>query len=304
MFSNAARFLRTVTPRQWAVLLAVGVCVLWAYWTAFGAMAVHWAGDPHYSHGYLVPLFSVALLLLRWPDLQKTSFRPSWWGLGLLAVGVALRLADAFFFVDWFDSLSLLPSLAGLAVLFGGWAALRWSWPAIAFLFFMMPLPYFVETAMAFRLRSIATQGSTYVLQTVGLPAVADGTDIFLSGDTPLRVAPACSGMGMMLTFFALSSAIALVVRRPWTDKLVILLSAPPIAIIANVVRISTTGVLYEVSANETARKVFHGGAGMLMMLVGLLILAAELTILRHLLVPREPARSLRIDFSPGGPSR
>src|SRR5262249_41631977 len=145
---------------------------------------------------------------------------------------------------------SLLPCLAGLCVLLGGWRALRWAWPAIAFLFFMLPLPYTVETAWAYRLRLTATLTSTFVLQTIGLPAIADGTDIYLAEQIqPLQVAHACSGMGMLLIFFALSTAIVLVINRPWLDKLIILLSAIPIAILANIVRIATIALLYQLSS-------------------------------------------------------
>src|SRR5262249_26304438 len=153
------------------------------------------------------------------------------------------RLTDGLFYVRWLDNLSLLPCLAGLCVLLGGWPALRWAWPAIAFLFFMLPLPYSVEVAWAYRLRLTATVTSTFALQTLGFPAIADGTDIHID-DSTLEIAPACSGIGMLLIFFALSTAIILVIKRPWVDKLIILLSAIPIAILANIVRITLTAVL------------------------------------------------------------
>jgi len=82
---------------------------------------------------------------------------------------------------------------------------------------------------------------STFALQTLGLPAIADGTDIYIN-DVTLKVAPACSGIGMLLIFFALSTAIVLVIQRPLMDKLIILLSSIPIAILANIVRINASG--------------------------------------------------------------
>jgi exosortase len=191
--------------------------------------------------------------------------------------------------------------------LLGGWSALRWAWPAIAFLFFMLPLPYSVEVASAYRLRLTATVTSTFALQTLGFPAIADGTDICIDDFPPLQVARACSGMGMLLIFFALSTAIILVIKRPWLDKMIILLSAIPIAILANIVRITMTAVLYQLSSSmqnpwlkERADALFHDGAGYLMMAVALVLLLIEVKLLDRLLIPMEAKPRMMLDFSPG----
>jgi exosortase len=202
------------------------------------------------------------------------------------------------------DNYSLLPCLAGLCLLLGGWPALRWAGPSIAFLFFMIPLPYSIETAWAYRLRLVATVTSTFALQTLGLPALSDGTDIHID-EQVLHIAPACSGIGMLLIFFAMSSAIVLVIKRPWLDKLVILLSAIPIAVVANIVRITITALLYKLSAHfdnawlhEKANALFHDGAGYLMMVVALVLLLIELKVLDRLLIPVEAKPKMTFDFS------
>jgi len=253
-------------------------------------MAGRWSGDAQYSHGFLVPVFALGVLWLRRAQLSATDLAPNWWGLGLLLVGIGLRLSSAWYFAEWFESLSLLPCLAGICVLLGGWPALRWAWPAIAFLFFMIPLPYSVETALAFPLRRLATITSTYALQTVGFGALEEGTDIYV-GDQRLQVAPACSGMGMLMIFFAMSCAIALVSSRSWIDKLVIVVSAFPIAIVSNIVRIFLTAVLFELSTAEAAHAAFHKYAGWLMMVVALALLWIELKLFDHLFIMAESRR-------------
>ena len=148
----------------------------------------------------------------------------------------------------------------------------------------MIPLPYFLETMLARQLRQIATLTSVYSIQTIGLPALAEGTNIKLNEHT-LRVAPECSGLGMLLVFFALSTGIVLVSKRPWVDKLVILASAVPIAVIANIVRITVTAVLSEYSYTKAAQMVIHDWAGYFMMVVGLGLLWLELKLLGKLLI-------------------
>src|SRR5262249_3083025 len=157
--------------------------------------------------------------------------------LPLLLIGVLMRFASAYMYFEWLDAVSLLPTLAGICVLLGGRAALGWAWPAIGFLLFMVPLPYRMETALRLPLQRLATIARRYVLQTLGLPALAEG-NVILLGNGRIGVAQACSGLSMMLIFFALSTALVVVVHRPRLDKAIIVLSSLPIALLVNVIRI------------------------------------------------------------------
>jgi exosortase len=262
----------------------LGAALLWVYWPTLRALAHRWAADPQYSHGYLVPLFAGLLLWLRRDRLAGATARPSAWGLGLLATGCALRLAGAVFYYDWFEALSLLPCAAGLALVLGGWALLRWAWPAVAFLFFMVPLPYQAEVALSFPLRRLAAVAAAYGLQALGFPALAEGSVITI-GTTQIGVAEACSGLGMLFVFVALALALCLVLRRPLWHKAVLLASAVPTAVVANVLRITATGVLHETAGRDVARAVYHDLAGWLLMPLALALLALELAFLKHLFV-------------------
>jgi exosortase len=282
---------------------ALGALVLWAYWPTLAVMAGRWVNDPEYSHGYLVPAFAAVLLWLRRDKLAGAALRPDWRGLPLLLAGAALRLLGTVLYVDWLDAVSLLPTAAGLFVLFGGQPALRWCWPAVAFLVFMIPLPYRLERSLAQPLQRVATAGSVYAMQVVGLPAVAEGTTIKLSRG-PIGVVAACSGLSMLLTFLALAVAVVLVIDRPALDKAVVLASAVPIAVLANVARITLTGVLQETVGPEVAMKVFHDWGGWLMMPLALGMLALVLWCLRRLLVvpPAERPLAVPLGVARGGP--
>lgn len=268
----------------WCGLAGLLAAVLWSYWPTFLTMASKWEGDPQYSHGWLVPLFAIALLWLRWDKLDKAHLTINWLGLGLLVLGTVMRLGAAWFNFDWFDGLSIVPTLAGICLLFGGMAAFKWAWPAIVFLVFMVPLPYRAERMLMGPLRNLGTVTSTYVMQTVGLPAIAEGNIIYL-GEHSIGVAEACSGLRMLVIFFALSAAVALIIERNIWTKLLILASAIPIALISNITRITVTGILYDVAGEEVAEKVFHDLAGWLMMPLGLLLLWGELWLFSKIVV-------------------
>jgi exosortase len=274
-------------PGTWFyVALATPLIVLmWAYWPNLGEMANAWANRAQYSHGYLVPAFAALLLWLRREQLDLRSMRPTLWGAAVLLVAVAMRAYGTYKHRVWLDSVSLLPALAALTMLFGGWSALRWAWPSILFLFFMIPLPFSVANSMSGPLQLLATECSTFLLQTFGLPALAEGTTIRIN-DATIGIVEACSGLKMLVVFFALSTGMVMVIKAPLPDKLFVVASSIPIALAANIIRITITGVMHELVNGEAANVFFHDVAGWFMMPLALGMMWVELKVLEKLFVP------------------
>jgi exosortase len=273
-----------------ATLLAV--VLLWSYWPTLRAVTERWAHDPQYTHAFFVPFFAGLVLWSRRGRWADDAPRPSWWGIPILALACLLHLMGGYWYFEWLNALSLLPAVAGLVVLFAGPPGWRWAWPAIFFLAFALPIPYQLEVSLAHPLQRIATVCSTYCLQTLGVPALAEG-NIILIGDRQLGVAEACSGLGMLVTFFALTTAVALMIRRPLADRAVIVLSAVPIGVLANVFRITATGLLLPVAGHEVANTIYHDLAGWLMMPFAIGLLWLEFCLVDHLLSIRGPGSEL-----------
>lgn len=264
----------------------LGGAGLWSYWTTLAAIANRWADDPQYSHGYLVPVFALYLLWLRRNRVRGQALQTNWLGLGLLGVAIGLRLGGAYCRFDYLDQISLLPACAGLFLLAGGWPALAWSWPALAFLAFMVPLPHSVSVALSGPMQSLATTVSTFALQVMGFPALAEG-NVILLGDIELGIVEACSGLRMLVSFFALSTAVTMLIRKPMWEKCLIAASAVPIALASNVLRITITGVCFDLFGNHFGGAFFHDAAGYAMPVIGMAFLGLELWILRMLLIER-----------------
>ena len=107
-----------------------------------------------------------------------------------------------------------------------------------------------------------------------------------------LTVAEQCSGLRMLTIFCALAVAMVFVIDRPWWDKFIVLLSAVPIALLSNIVRIVLTALLYIATEDESARKLAHDISGLLMMVWGLGFLWIEFQILSRLTIPEETTRA------------
>jgi exosortase len=284
--------LATLSPaarRNLPIVAALGVASVWATWSVLRWMAYRWELDPTYSHGYLVPLMAGLILWLRRDTMPAAAERPRWWALGLFLAGLAMQIGGAFIFVTWLTGAALVAYLAGIAALVGGWPGLKWAAPGLGFLVFMIPLPFRLESLMRAPLQRISTTASAFLMQVLGLPAVTQGNMILLSdreGNTiDLGVIDACSGLKMLIVFFCLTTAFAILVKRPVGERLLILLSTLPIALACNIARITVTGVLYVTAGEKLANLVFHDLAGWLMMPMALILLWLELKLLSALFV-------------------
>ncbi len=236
------------------------------------------------AHGYFVPMFALALLWMRRARIDGAKLILSNWGLVLVGLGAAMQLLGGYYRVGSIEGLAFLPYLAGLSLLFGGWRCLDWAWPSIGFLAFMVPLPWRLETALGPPLQAMATAASTYLLQTLGFMAFSEGNIIQLN-EARIGVIDACSGLSMSITFIALSTAAALVVKRPLVDRLVLVASSVPVALLANIARIVMTGALHEMVGGHAATAFYHDLAGWVMIPLALAMYWAEIALLSRLLI-------------------
>jgi exosortase len=272
--------------KHWIVLGGVTLVLVLAYWHTLHYTSSYWT-SPEYSHGYLVPVFAAILLWLRRESFDRANAAEAWSGVGLIALGFLLRLGGSYIGSPPAEMISFLPAIIGVFLLVGGWSLLRWAGPAVGFLIFMFPLPEGLSVRLLQPLQKVATVASTFALQTMGIAAVREGNriDVGEFGQTQLGVVDACSGLRMSTIFLALAVAITLVTKRPWWERAIIILSAIPIALFVNVVRITVTGVLYLTSGKEIAEAVFHDLAGWIMMPMALGLLFLELQLLSNVFI-------------------
>ena len=275
-----------VAPAAVTVWHAAALAALlgWAYFPMLRVFFDKWANDPQYSHGFLVPFFSAYLLWKGRGEARPGRALP-WAGGALLVVALAMRAVAGSLLFHQLDAASFLLGLAAVALAAGGWAALRRTGPAILFLGFMVPLPYELERNVGQPLKTAATVSSTFLLQTLGQPAIRDA-NLILIDEAKIGVVDACSGLKMMVTFAAFSVGAALLMRRSRFEKLMILLGIIPIAVAANVLRIAATGLVAHLAMSDKSQFDFlHELFGYFMMPVGLALLGVEVWVLKRLVI-------------------
>jgi exosortase len=292
--------LMTPGPQALAALGFLAIAFIWFNWTSFFTLKNYWK-EPDYQHGPFVVLFSLFLLWMRREMIIPSTNRGSWWGMAFLGLWAWMRLAAVYFNFQSLPEMSMLPFIAGVALFVGGWQMLHWSWPSIVFLAFMLPLPGDIQGWLSLQLQDIATRLSVFIIQTFGIASHSQGNVIVMTDDHRLNVEQACSGLRMMMMFFALCIGAAFLIKKPLWEKFLIIASAIPIAILGNVARIVVTAVGIEIARHwpslmdaKNVEATIHDMAGYFIeMPCGLLLLWLELTLLSKLLIPPLTERPL-----------
>lgn len=246
-------------PSAW-LLLAVLLTAVYA--PVYPRMVGDWIHDPNYSHGFLVPLISAWFVRLAWPDLVKTPVKPANAGFITLILGLLLLAIGVMVDELYTSRISLIVLLAGMVHALLGAAALRLLALPLAFLLFMVPLPYTIYDALALPLKSLVSIAATGGLKVCGLPVIREGNMIIFP-NISLEVVEACSGMRSLFSLMALGTACAFLFLKSLPRRALLIALTVPIAVFTNVARVFVTGVLARHLGTAAAEGFFHDFAGM-----------------------------------------
>ncbi len=286
----AAQRSKASSPRAWETVAALFVLTAVFFWT-FEAdlwdLVRTWESQPDYSHGYLVPPLALLLLSARrqtYPGLRG----PALAGLLLLAVVLAVRLAGQWLFLSPLQGWAMILWIGGACWALCGARCFLWISPSLAFLFFMVPLPFRAESWLSYPLQRMSTKASTWVFQLIGLPAIAQGNTILIEAQR-FEIERACSGLRMLLGVGALAFAYAIVSRSSWLEKGMLFLCVVPVALAANCVRIVGTGLSCVYFPDEEAQRLAHDFSGWVVIPVAAAMLWLVMAFWRRLVIPLEP---------------
>jgi exosortase D (VPLPA-CTERM-specific) len=293
-------------------LVALLLLIAWLYASILGRLFLQWTTDKDFSHGIFVPLFALFVL---WQDrkrLKAIASSPSWTGLPVVVLSLLVLVLGVLGAELFFSRVSLLILLAGLIILFQGWRFFRAVLFPWAFLILMIPIPALIINQITFPLQLLASKLATGLLELFGVPVLRQGNLITLAVKQ-LDVAEACSGIRSLLTLVTLAIIYGyLMETRKWV-RMVLALSAVPIAVAANSLRVFGTGLLVQSGHADLSEGFYHEFSGILIFAVALLMLFAVHRLISLLYVPKNapaatphvahleepPARAIRAQAGP-----
>lgn len=257
---------------------------MWAvtFYAVYPALVEAWFYRSDNSHGVLVPFISLYFIWQKRDDLRSAEISSSGWGALLLAGSLGLYLLSYVGGIALVMRLSVVASLCGLVLYVLGARIFRILLFPLLFLFFMVPVPDSVEMLVSFPLQVFATKVSAAIIGFLSIPVHREGNMLYFA-QTQLEVAEACSGINSITSLTMLSVIFVHLMPRGWKPKAVILLSAIPIAVAANIVRVSGTGVLAHFFGGGVAGGFLHTFSGLVVFAFGFAVLLLEYAMLSRI---------------------
>ena len=245
------------TMKKTTILLAFLLSIL--YFRSFIWLANAWLTDPYYSHGFLVLFVSA---FIAWINTRKKGhehredepFKP---GIFIFAFGLLLYVIGFIKVFPFISALSLLFTASGLILYFYGKPLMRSFLFPITFFIFAIPVPVLTLQKVAYVLQSLTARYSTSIIEVLGIPVTRTGAEIHLQ-DSAFLVGLPCSGMNSLISLLALATIFIYVLKCPRYKKAALLCAAIPIAIFANILRVTSLLLIANAYGTEAAMGFFH----------------------------------------------
>jgi exosortase A len=256
------------------------------YWPVFTKLVSDWATDDNYSHGFLIPPLAAYLVWERWDRLKATPCSPAKAGLIVIAGSFVVLLAGSLGAELFLSRIALIGALIGSALYVLGWAHLRLLAFPLGVLLLMIPIPAIIFNQVVFPLQLVASQAGEAALSAAGIPVLREGNIITLA-NTTLEVAEACSGIRSLVSLLTLAIVFGYFTDPRNGIRTAIALSAVPVAILANALRVAGTGIAAHYYGAAAAEGFFHSFSGWIVFVAAFAMLFVVVQLL-HRIAPLE----------------
>jgi exosortase len=265
--------------RLWIPVAILLLLLIAVYFRIAGKLIFDWYDLPDYSHGFLVPLFSLYVMWESRATLRNTPVHQSWAGLSLVVFGLAIVILGVYGADLFLSRISCLILLAGLIWTFLGWAMLKALRFPLLTLLLAIPFPEIVFNKITFPLQLLASDLASALLPLFHVPVLHEGNVIELPV-MKLEVAEACSGIRSLMSLFTLAVFYGYFLEKTTRRRIILALASVPIAVTANAARIVGTGLCVQYWDPDKALGFFHEFSGWVMFVISL----ACLYLIHHLM--------------------
>src|SRR5665213_909306 len=276
----------TIVPKRFAQAGALALISILITFAAFGGplleLVRRWIQQEEYSHGFLIPAITAWLLWTRRDAIAASVGQPSWHGAALILIAAIMHIIAKLSSLFVLSQIGFVVVLLGITLGYGGYSLLKVMFVPIIFLLFAIPLPYFVDAVLSYRLQLISSELGTAFIRLFQIPVYLEGNVIDL-GVYKLQVVEACSGLRYLYPLMSLGFLAAYLFQAPLWQRALIFLSTIPITILMNSLRIGIVGILVNSFGPQDADGFLHMFEGWIIFIACAGVLAGEMALLARL---------------------
>lgn len=251
---------------------AVVVLSVLMYIPTFRLLWGKWMHDTQYSLAFLVPFVCGYFVWRKWPDVKTLQRSPTPWGLAVIAFAILLHLLGVVLGVSGPSELSIIVLIVGGCLYFHGRQLVRVLAFPLAYLLFMIPVPGGILDRLGFPMQIFASAATASLLRLTGIEVVRAGIQLSVEGFS-FEVAQACSGMSSLVALVGVTAVFAYITKLPVKLKWTLFALALPIALAANIVRITSIALVGYHWDWDIALKIYHDFSSPLLFLSAILLL-------------------------------
>ncbi|MCP4074064.1 MAG: VPLPA-CTERM-specific exosortase XrtD [Hyphomicrobiales bacterium] len=269
--------------RYYLLAGAIIVC-FFTFHEGLMSLVERWIKYDEYSHGFFIPIISSWLIWNRRSEITQFIGRPNWIGLVLVLGSLGMLIVGNLSAIFILAQVGFVIALSGIVVTFGGFSFLRFCSVPLFFLLFAIPLPFFVDAALSWRLQLISSELGVAIIGLFNIPVFLEGNVIDL-GEFQLMVVEACSGLRYLFPLLSLGFLIAYAFKAPLWQRMLLFLSTIPITIVMNSARIGMIGILVNYWGIGMAEGFLHAFEGWIIFIACGGILMAEIYLMSKYLL-------------------
>lgn len=232
-----------------ALLVALAAGLVWFLYFSNDSWWAEYVGYLHgpdfmYSHAPLIPLVSLGLLWWRRRELLAAPRQTAGWAAWLVALALVLYWVGHKSALWRLTMVSLILLLWAAPLYLWGWKLGKWLLFPVGFLLAAVPLNFVADLTNP--LKRFVSATSTVLLNMGGVHVERNGAQIFSvpQGRFQLEVADACSGINSLIALVTLAMIYAYVTRQRQWQRWVLVVSAVPLAMFGNLVRVTSSAVV------------------------------------------------------------
>jgi exosortase len=223
-----------------------------------------WNKENDYEHGFLVPVIMVGLIASQWKKLRETADSGHWAGLLMVLLGCLFYLAGQ-------RAGQPRLTVGGLPMILWGGSLFLWGWRTARLLFFpffflwlAIPVPEFKQATT--HMQILSTKLAQWGAGLFHIETVVRGTEIHSVGNKwgALKIDEGCGGMRSLMALIMISSVWAYLAPISMWKRAILCLSAFPLAILGNMMRLTSIFVISEYGSDVFASGTWHDWGGLL----------------------------------------
>lgn len=224
-----------------AIYLPIAVAFILVYFSTLSWIVGTWSTYQG-SHGPVILAISLYMIWTKRESFRAMDVSANLpFGIVLTVGGCLLLIAGRLSSLLLLQYLSIVVTLIGVVLLIWGTNYLKALWYPIVYLIFMFPIFSEVLDIFSIHLQNVAAWIAYHILIIAGITVYRHGQFIELPSIV-LEVARECNGINHIMALVSLAIPLAYWTQRSWAKKMILIVSAFFLGVVANGLRVAIIG--------------------------------------------------------------